>query len=134
MKYWQTYISRRPYVVTAAWTSAPMSSAELASAFLKMAFPALEMTSRVEALSFSYPPARKSGVMSLHTTLAPSEASAKAIARPRPDEEPVTMATLPVRLKRGLGNSNKPKSIIKLTLGYQTFSFSYGDFCAFLIL
>ena len=34
---------------------------------------------------------------SAHTTFAPSLAYLKAIALPRPDEDPVTMATLPAR-------------------------------------
>lgn len=88
-------MSTRPNSSTALRTRFAISSAELTSVLTKIArLPLCLIMSSVLTSVSAATRERASGRRSAHTTCAPSREYASAMALPRPEEEPVTMATL----------------------------------------
>lgn len=87
------YISSLPYLATVVLTRASICTALLTSVWTKIASPPLSMI-RSWVVTPDSSADRAVGVRSAQATFAPSAAYRIAIARPRPEEAPVTIAIL----------------------------------------
>lgn len=88
-------MSSLPNFLTAALTRASISFALLTSVLIKIASPpTCCINSWVSTSASSGISARADALKSEHTTLAPSRPNRREMARPRPDDDPVTIATL----------------------------------------
>src|SRR5882724_671291 len=89
----QAMMSRRPNAATARSTSEAQALGSETSVWTEIARPpACLISSAADCAS--------AALREVVTTAAPASAMPLAIARPSPRPEPVTMATLPARLKR----------------------------------